>query len=657
MHNFVFKSSLLFFFLLSFSGSYAVSSGINCNHELTKPLSTSPSEKFKHGYCRYEKTDYLNALNAFNNLDIELPLLIDYIIYYQAKSQKELNNYSEAEKNYRKIAFEFPSSSLRKKSMIELAELYFEQGKYPEATALYKELLNIEKSEWEKSKYENALGEIQIKQNNIEVAFEIYKRIWYTYPQSTSSVKIHEIARSRGMKFLPTQDERLSRANKLFELESWSNAYDEFLMLPSSADTELKKAVCLYRMGRYEEALGILNLLNGPEPQFWKGKANERIGRFKQARESYLSVHEQYPNTEFAAKGLYTAGKLEARNLRFANAESYYRILITSYPDFEDTPDAAWNLGWIYYVRGQYPQALDIFSSYSYPADSFNSQSFPYWKAKTLEKLGRTSDSINIYQSIAYSPKFTYHSFLSRAKIKHTPKVYITTTSEIAFSQNLKKQKADLLIDLGLYDLATIEIEELEKESSTDDEAIVVSTMYNSIGDTYKSVALLEKIDNQAGLTYKFPRPHSEQVYKYSNKYGLDVLLVYSLIREESRFNKYAVSSSNARGLMQLIRGTASDSARAVGLHQYNFDMLFDPEVNVELGSFYLRKVLDRYNGEIPLGLASYNAGPARVSEWVDEIGYSNFDEFIEKIPFTETRNYVKRILRSYGAYNALYRN
>ena len=181
--------------------------------------------------------------------------------------------------------------------------------------------------------------------------------------------------------------------------------------------------------------------------------------------------------------------------------------------------------------------------------------------------------------------------------------------------------------------------------------------MYSRIDNAYKSVTLLEKIDNQAALPYKFPQPHSDQVYRHSNKYNLDVLLVYSLIREESRFNKHAVSPSNARGLMQLIRGTASDSAREVGIYPYNFDMLFDPEVNVELGSFYLRKVLDRYNGEIPLGLASYNAGPARVSEWVDEIGYYKFDEFIEQIPITETRNYVKRILRSYGAYTALYRN
>ncbi len=88
-----------------------------------------------------------------------------------------------------------------------------------------------------------------------------------------------------------------------------------------------------------------------------------------------------------------------------------------------------------------------------------------------------------------------------------------------------------------------------------------------------------------------------------------------------------------------------------------SFNKLFDPEVNVELGSFYLRKVLDRYNGEIPLGLASYNAGPNRVAKWVDTIGYYKYDEFIEKIPITETRNYVKRILRSYGAYNAIYRN
>ena len=657
MHNFGIKKSLLLFCLFIISGSYAYSAKINCTNEVTKPPGPSPNEKFKLGYCQYATGDFANAANTFNNLDRELPLLMDYINYYQANSFKELKNYNNAEMIYRKIAFEFPSSSLRKKSMIELAELYNEQAKYPEAIALYQELLNSEKSEWEKSKYENAIGEILIKQKNLDGAFEIYKNIWYTYPQSTSSIKVHEVARSKGTQFVPTQSERLIRANKLFELESWNNAYDELSLLPPSGDTELKKAISLYKTGRYEEALSTFNSLRGPEPQYWKGKTLQRLGRFKQAREAYLSVHQQYPNTEFAAEGLYSAAKLELRNLRYTNAENYYNILITNYPNFADTPDAAWSLGWIYYSRGQFPQALDIFSRYSYPGDSFNSQSFPYWKAKTLEKMGRTSDAFNIYESIAYSPKFTYHSFLSRTKVNHSPKVFKMNPSAGTFSQNIKKQKADLLISLGLYDPALIEIEELEKVSSSDGELIVVSNMYKSVGNNYKSVTLLEKIDNPAALPFKFPQPHSDQVYKYSTKYGLDVLLVYSLIREESRFNEYAVSSSNARGLMQLIRGTANDSAREVGRYPFNFDMLFDPDVNVELGSFYLRKVLNRYNGEIPLGLASYNAGPGRVSEWVDEIGYYNYDEFIEQIPITETRNYVKRILRSYGAYNALYRN
>jgi len=657
MHNPAINISLLLFFLLVTSGTHGNSASIDCNRELAKPASTVANEKFKLGYCQYEKGEYSNAINTFNNLSAELPLMSDYIYYYLAKSYRDSNNYSQAETNYKKIIIENPSSSLRKKSSLELAELYTEQRKYPEAIDLYQELIRREESEWEKSKFEDAIGELLLKQNKTDAAFEVYRNIWYTYPQSTFSIKVHEIARSKGTRFIPTQNERMMRANKLYELESWSNAYEEFSLLPTSIDIELKKALCLYRIGKYEDALSRLNTLRGPEPQFWKGRTYERLGRFKQARESYLSVHNQYPGTEFAAKGLYRAAKLELRNMRYTNAENYYGTLIVNYPNFVDTPDAAWSLGWIYYSRGQYPQALEVFSRYTYPNDSFNSQSFPYWKAKTLEKLGRTSDAYNIYESIAYSPKFTYHAFLSRVKVNHSPKVYKTSPSSFAFSGNLKKQKAEFLINLGLFELASVEIEELEKESSTEDETIAVSKLYSRIGDTYKSTTLLEKIDKHSALPYKFPQPHSDQVYRYSNKYNLDVLLVYSLIREESRFNRYAVSSSNARGLMQLIRGTASDSARAVGVSPYNFDMLFDPEINVSLGSFYLRQVLDRYNGEIPLGLASYNAGPGRVSEWVDEIGYEKYDEFIEQIPFTETRNYVKRILRSYGAYNALYKN
>lgn len=629
---------------------------INCISQLSHSH-RGPQEKFKTAYCTYKSGEYDKTLKSLRGLEKQLPLLTDYIYYLEAGSYKNTGDMRQAEKKYKKIIAQYPSSTISGDSLASLTEIYNSQGKYRDAINIYQKLIEKEQSDWNKAIYTNAIGDILSEQGQVNEAFEIYKKIWVSYPQSTFSVRVIELANKSRLEFKPTNSERLERAEALYNLKSWNNAIDEYNKLQPNDDINFKIAKSLYSLGRLERAISKFNTVNTPEALYWKGRSYEKIGRFKQARQTYQSVYERYPSSEFAPMGLYMAGKLEQRNRRFTNASNYYKTVIAEYPAYENTPDAAWNLGWIYYKRGQYQNAYDIFSGYSYPLDSFDAQSFPYWKAKSLEKLGHKADAYNIYESLAFSDRFTYHSFLARIKIDHNAKVRSTKLNNPAALKNPNYKKAVLLVDMGIYEYANNEVLALEERAKSNDQIIVVSQLYNRTGNIYKSVNLLEKIDTPAALPYKYPQPYSDEVFKYSNKYGHDVLLVYSLIREESRYNKNAVSRSNARGLMQLIRGTANDSAQEVGIHQYSFNKLFDPEINVELGSFYLRKVLDRYNGEIPLGLASYNAGPNRVAEWVNTIGYNKFDEFIEKIPITETRNYVKRILRSYGAYNAIYRN
>ena len=135
----------------------------------------------------------------------------------------------------------------------------------------------------------------------------------------------------------------------------------------------------------------------------------------------------------------------------------------------------------------------------------------------------------------------------------------------------------------------------------------------------------------------------------------MDEYIVYSIMREESRFQKDVRSPANAIGLMQLLPSTARLVAREVGMSGFNTEMLNIPRVNIELGIYYFKKVLDMFNGDIHLALASYNAGPNRAEDWLILFPNLPKDEFVEEIPFRETRNYIRRILRSYGAYKAIY--
>ncbi|MBI5096323.1 MAG: lytic transglycosylase domain-containing protein [Nitrospirae bacterium] len=144
-----------------------------------------------------------------------------------------------------------------------------------------------------------------------------------------------------------------------------------------------------------------------------------------------------------------------------------------------------------------------------------------------------------------------------------------------------------------------------------------------------------------------YPTGYSEMVNRYADENDTDPLLLYALIREESWFNRSVVSSAGAVGLMQLMPQTAS----AVNGSHVDRDSLFDPDINLALGTRFFAGLLRQYDGNMIVALASYNAGPVVVTRWLQEREGFALDEFIEDIPYKETRNYVKKVFTSYMEY------
>jgi soluble lytic murein transglycosylase len=152
-----------------------------------------------------------------------------------------------------------------------------------------------------------------------------------------------------------------------------------------------------------------------------------------------------------------------------------------------------------------------------------------------------------------------------------------------------------------------------------------------------------------------FPKPYWTDLHKYSSQNGLDPYLVASLIRQESEFNPAAVSRANAVGLMQLLPSVGKSVAKQVKLKGYNASQLYTPAVNMQLGTRYFKSMVDKYDGHFEYALAAYNAGTDRVEDWLGQGKYRDPQEFVESIPFTETREYVQAILRNANVYRQLY--
>ena len=151
-----------------------------------------------------------------------------------------------------------------------------------------------------------------------------------------------------------------------------------------------------------------------------------------------------------------------------------------------------------------------------------------------------------------------------------------------------------------------------------------------------------------------FPKPYWIDLRRFSSSTGLDPYLVASLIRQESAFNPNAVSRKDAVGLMQLLPKTGKLVAKQVKLRHFVATELFTPAVNLELGTRYFRDTVDKF-GAFEYALAAYNAGDDRVKDWLAQGKYRDPQEFVESIPFTETREYVQAILRNANVYRQLY--
>lgn len=152
----------------------------------------------------------------------------------------------------------------------------------------------------------------------------------------------------------------------------------------------------------------------------------------------------------------------------------------------------------------------------------------------------------------------------------------------------------------------------------------------------------------------QYPIKYEFFVEKYADEYKLDKNLVYAVMRTESRFDKFAVSSAGAKGLMQLTDETGAECARGAVVMGYTPSALFDPEINIKLGCYYLRKLIDVYKSEIN-ALAAYNGGPGNVDKWLADASNINNDGELVNIPFKETKNYVKRVLEARDMYQTIY--
>ncbi len=363
-----------------------------------------------------------------------------------------------------------------------------------------------------------------------------------------------------------------------------------------------------------------------------------------------------------------------------------YRAIYEGFPADGNAPNSHWKVVFNAYLRDKadagrlLQEHLETYSTHGTAGAAL------YFLGRVQERRKNVAAARACYQRLAEGLQNSYYAMLARARLA-APEMQsagpadetVKFLSALKLAQpkpvptdhthatDLRVERSRLLRAGGLTDLAD---GELRFGARTDAQptlvAMEMASAANDDGTPYLGVKAMKAFVPdylnipEAGAPrefweYLFPMPYRPELVADARAHNLDPYLVAGLIRQESEFNPDAVSPANADGLMQVRPGTGAEFARAVGIQRFTGSMLFQPAVNLKIGTAIFRSMLDKNNGSLEQTLAAYNAGPNRLAQWLTWGSYREPAEFVESIPFTETRDYVQGVLRNAEMYRRLY--
>jgi soluble lytic murein transglycosylase len=435
------------------------------------------------------------------------------------------------------------------------------------------------------------------------------------------------------------------------------------------------------------------------------------------AVETTLNQLRQFgPSSPWLEQALFSAGNTFLLKKDFDRAIDYFRELQQRFPKGTRSSYSHWKAAWLSFRQGRMEVARQGFENQIalYP-DSNEIPAALYWRARIAEEDGNPAMARAFYQKLSERFQNYYYAELGRQRLKglpatSTPAVATATVTAAAMTSvasapgapgssdgaaaeslphyalldrvpplpsgkitavdppedNLRVERARLLSNGGLADLAVRELQAAASQEGGTWAPPEMARVYQDGGRYDRGIEVMKRatpnyfavgLDDLPRPYWEalFPKPYWTDLRRYSEANGLDPYLVASLIRQESEFNAAAISRANAVGLMQLLPRVGKTVAKQVKLKGFSAPQLYTPAVNLELGTRYFREMVDKYNGQFEYALAAYNAGTDRVEDWLGQGHYRDPQEFVESIPFTETREYVQAILRNANVYRQLY--
>ena len=668
------------------------------------PTNASPTEIKALGtaYDAYNTGDLTAAKRALDTLGDDNLANRDYVLWLRGMVALRTGDHAAANRAFERLG-ELADSRFAPEVAWRLADVAWARGARGEAGKAYAKLI-IGKAAGESGDLGTALFRIAETKSG-PPGLAAYRAFVLANPAHPLARRA-ELALAEGGAPPLSASERIERAKQLTVAHLWDEAVSELSLLDdatlSDGDARMRDywlGTTLFKMRRrYGDAAALLlgvypKLDGGPaaEAMFHGARALSRSDQDDQAIAWYHKVVASYPKTAWAEEAQFLSGWLEFNRGKYRDAFAPLEDSLARYPKSKWVDDALWFLGMAHYFLGEWAPARARLEALARRGGALEGGKGMYWLARIDEKLATSVATPNNHEAIEGYTRtirrypFSWYALLSRARLKalgialgpfgvEDPKprggrLAATIDPALAGDDLIRRVDeliaASLVVDAG-QELARGEREFLRRHDRAAAFAMLLDR-YRKAGNfnrpwmlaiTHDGGALDGPAVDDARRWWEnaFPRAYKDLIENYQKLGDNPEGYLYSIMRKESGYDPHVLSYADAQGLLQMIPATTKRVAKELDL-PYDPGRLYEPEYNIRTASWYIGRLLHKFKGQIPLGAGSFNSGPRPVMKWLDQYGDREIDELVELVPFTQTREYMKKVTENYARYRYLYQD
>lgn len=613
--------------------------------------------------------------------------LADYVAYYRGIAELRLGRPADARRTLQALAAREPVGYLAEGAALGEAECDEALNDAGAALAIYRRLARAKTTHPDDVLMR--LARAAKASGDSDAAANAFARVYYEFPLSDlSAVASDELDKLPNVQPIDPGTERyrleIGRAERLFGSRKYAEAraaFERLRRVASGDDGELVRlrlGECDYFLKRPRSARDEVRPFTEKasrqaEALFFFAVASRELGDEDGYLKTIRRLADDFPSQSWAEEALNDLATRDIIDDEDEQADATFRELYRKFPTGRYAGRAAWKIGWWAYRHGRYAEAAQTFerAAATFPHSDYR-PSWLYWAGRAHEALDERTVADERFTLVAEDYLNSYYGRLAMSRLKgRAPRLRSIADrpapdGAAAVPPPPNEPLIRMLLGLQLYDQAENELRYAER--AWGDSPRLQATLgwiASRRGDLRAGINAMKRAYPQylaAGgealppelLKVLFPVDYWPLIRRYSTAHDLDPYLMAALIAQESTFEADVKSAANAWGLMQLVPSTGRRYARKLGYRRFSMRLLTRAETNIRMGMAYFADLVKAFGGA-HFALASYNAGESRVARWISERPGIDREEFIDDIPFPETRNYVKKVLGTAEDYRRLY--